>query len=233
MLSMLVTGPKSMAPTEMLDFKKALRRISTMFALGGSTNNDFNSPRMADPNRASRLSLAAVSASSRSRSSSPGGRKLSRSIQMPYRSAPDPLALEPTEPNREKRNSRPPSPPLAPSPLNTGFAATLDSLPTRRKWLPRSRNASEERKTPHRSSAWLITGEGHQDYDLSRLRDSARVRALERYRNNTSYPKLTPVRICRCQNFGTNLATHTCILALTLSIPHSKSALRYLLHPPP
>ncbi|KAI9783374.1 MAG: hypothetical protein M1839_003909 [Geoglossum umbratile] len=175
---MLVTGPNSIAPTEMLDFKKAIRRISTIFTLGRSTNNDLNPPRMADPNRASRLSLAAVSASSRSRSSSPGGRKLGRSIQMPYRSSPDPLALEPTEFNREKRNSRPPSPSLAPSPLNTGFAATLDSLPTRRKWLPRSRNASEERKPPHRSSAWLVTGEGHQDYDLSHLRDSARVRTL-------------------------------------------------------
>ncbi|KAI9766994.1 MAG: hypothetical protein M1840_005953 [Geoglossum simile] len=163
-----------MAPTE-IGFKKSIRRISTMFNTDRSTNNDPSPHSMADPNRTSTLSPTAVSTPPRSRSSSPGGHNFSRPIQMPHRPPPD---LEANEPNHERQHSRPHSPSPAPLTLDTGPVATPDVPSTRRRWLPRSRNASEERKAPPLSAAWYITPEGHQDYDLSPLRNSVRVPEL-------------------------------------------------------
>ncbi|KAH0547837.1 hypothetical protein FGG08_000094 [Glutinoglossum americanum] len=135
---------------------------------------------MLDPQKSS------LSASSSPRGGSPSSNrhKLSKSVQIPdaqqFLSPPDhPPASEPTEisVNRGRPSSRPPAPSFAKSPVDAG-AATTDVPPTRRKWLPRSRNASEDLKNVHRSSAWLITREGYVDYDLSNLKSSGKVLEL-------------------------------------------------------
>src|SRR5262249_9676404 len=70
-----------------------------------------------------------------------------------------------------------------------------ESLPVRRKWLPRSRDASDELKNLHRPSAWLITTDGHEGYDLSHLRNFEKVASTTAKACASCFfnPKLTSV----------------------------------------
>jgi hypothetical protein len=161
------------------DLRNSVRRLSSMFTLGRDRNNEPHLQRMLESQRSSTLSPPAASSSPRSRSPSPGKHKPSKSFQIlssqQFLSPPElSPALEPAE-TYVKSNSVPPSPSLAKYPLDAGLTTTPDSSSIRRKWLPRSRNASDELKNLHRPSAWIITREGSEGYDLSHLKNFEKV----------------------------------------------------------
>ncbi|KAI9860906.1 MAG: hypothetical protein M1813_005585 [Trichoglossum hirsutum] len=164
------------------DLRNSVRRLSSMFTLGRDRNNEPHLQRMLESQRSSTLSPPAASSSPRSRSPSPGKHKPSKSFQIlssqQFLSPPElSPALEPAE-TYVKSNSVPPSPSLAKYPLDAGLTTTPDSSSIRRKWLPRSRNASDELKNLHRPLAWIITREGSEGYDLSHLKNFEKVPEL-------------------------------------------------------
>jgi hypothetical protein len=160
------------------NFRKSVKRLSSAFALG---INAPNLRRMQEPHRSSTLPPKAGS-SSHSRGPSPSGHKLSTSLQIPgSQQLLSPTDISPASApaeisvNRRKPHSGPPSPSSAKYPSDVGLTPAQDGSSIRRKWLPRSRNTSEDRKNLHMPSAWIITREGYEEYDLTHLKNSEKV----------------------------------------------------------